>query len=180
MSSKIIEKFIVDILQKEMLIPANNIWIYSQNRKIPDKAEGLYANVGMIHSKIVSSKSYYRDMDDKEVQEVLECCSVQINVMSYDNSARDRRNEVVMALNSFYAIELMEKELFRINEIPSSFVNTSTLFGGSELNVFSIVVKCFFTTRKIKTTNYYDTFSIETHQQNTTTTDVDSIDVSGV
>ena len=180
MSSKIIEKFIVDMLKTEMEIPNDNVWIYSQNRKIPDNADGLYANVGMIYSKIMSSKSYYRDYDDKEIQEVLECCSVQINIMSYDNSARDRRNEVLMALNSFYAIELMNKEQFRINDIPSSFVNTSSVFGGSELNVFSIVVKCFFTTRKVKGTSYYDTFSIETHQQNTTTTQVDTIHAGGV
>lgn len=174
---KIIEKQIVDILTKELLLDSDHIWIYSQNRKMPQNADGLYCMVGEIDSQIVSAKSYFNDSiaGANEIQEVVEFCSVQIDLMSYSNEARDRRAEVIMALNSFYAQELMEKEQFRIFEIPSRWVNMGRMFGGSEVNMFSIVITCNLTTRKIKNTSYYDTFNVNTRIQDVLNVSHDSL-----
>jgi len=170
MTDKIIEKYIVDILTKEMNLETDHIWIWSQNRKLPDNAKGLYCTVGVINSRVVSAKSIMEDVEveggseSQEVQEIYEFCDVQIDLMSYDNQARDRRSEIIMALNSFYAQNLMEKEQFRIYEIPHNLVNMSHLFGGSQINVWSVVITCDILTRKKKDTDYYDKFRINTKE----------------
>lgn len=111
----IIEKQIVDIIKTELELDSDHIWIYSQNRKLPDNANGLYCMVGEVNSKVISAKSYPKEVETSEgtvyseIQETYEFCDIQIDLMSYSNEARDRRSEVVMALNSFYAQELMEK-----------------------------------------------------------------------
>lgn len=170
MTDKIIEKYIVDILTKEMNLDTDHIWIWSQNRKLPDNAQGLYCTVGVIHSRVVSAKSIMEESivegvaSEEEVQEVYEFCDVQIDLMSYDNQARDRRSEMIMALNSFYAREVMEKGQFRIFEIPHDLVNMSHLFGGSQINVWSVVITCDILSRKKKGTDYYDKFRIDTKE----------------
>ena len=162
MTEKIIEKYIVDILTHELELNPDHIWIWSQNRKLPDNAEGLYCTVGEINSRIVSAKSMYKD--EKEVQEIYEFCDVQIDLMSYSNEARDRRSEIIMALNSFYAKESMEKGQYRIYEIPHNMVNMSHLFGGSQINVWSLVITCDILSRKIKDALYYNKFRINTDE----------------
>ena len=47
---------------------------------------------------------------------------------------------------------------FRIFELPSSFINTSDLQGGSDINRFTIRIPTMVTESKVKSADYYDTF----------------------
>lgn len=156
----IIEKIIVNILTNELGLKPENIWIYAQNRKLPTDGKELYCTVGCTRSKIISSKSIFDPENQTERMEVIERCSVQIDLMSIapNNEARDRRQEVVMALNSFYAQNLMEQYQVRIFEIPQSLEYTGTTYGGSEVNRYSCVCRCFVKTIKTKASDYYTYF----------------------
>lgn len=155
----VIENYIVQIIREEMSIPQAQIWVSSQNKKIDTASDKLFVIVGLADARAVSSKSSFNPDTQKETQEVLLRGVVQVDIMSRDNKARDRRAEILMALNSFRSQNKQDSLGFRIFEIPSSFKNTSSVEGGSEINRFTIQVPVMFTETKIQTTDYYDQFS---------------------
>jgi hypothetical protein len=154
-----IEEYIVDIIRKEMNLSQQNIWIHSQNRKIPPQSQELYVTVGCVDFLPISSKSRYNPDDDTEVQTVYGRASVQIDILSRSREARIRRAELLMALNSYYSKEVQDREQFRIFELPQRFINTSGLEGGSEINRFSLIIRAMISEDKVKGTDYYDTFN---------------------
>jgi len=162
-----LENYIVDIIRKEMELDQNHIWIRAQNRKIPPNANELFVVVGAVDFNPISSKSYYDSIKDTERQVIYGRALVQIDIFSRSIEARTRRAEVSMALNSFYSQEIQNKYQFRIFEIPSSFVNTSDLEGGSDINRFTLRFYAMFSEVKEKTTAYYDTFNAEINSDGT-------------
>lgn len=154
-----IEEYIVDIIRKEMNLNQQNIWIHSQNRKIPPQSQELYVTVGCVDFLPISSKSRYNPEDDTEIQTVYGRASVQIDILSRSREARIRRAELLMALNSYYSKEVQDREQFRIFELPQRFINTSGLEGGSEINRFSLIIRAMISEDKVKGSDYYDTFN---------------------
>ena len=154
-----IEEYIVDIIRTEMGLNQQNIWIHSQNRKIPPQSQELYVTVGCVDFLPISSKSTYDYTKDTEVQTVYGRASVQIDILSRSLEARQRRAELLMALNSFYSKEVQDKKQFRIFELPQRFINTSSLEGGSEINRFSLIIRAMISQDKVKDTDYYDKFN---------------------
>ena len=168
-----IEEYIVDIIRKEMGLSQQNIWIHSQNRKIPPQSQELYVTVGCVDFLPISSKSRYDPETDEEVQTVYGRASVQVDILSRSLEARQRRAELLMALNSFYSKEVQDKKQFRIFELPQTFTNTSGLEGGSEINRFSLVIRAMISQDKIKSTSYYDTFNANILSQEQKTDEID-------
>lgn len=154
-----IEEYIVDIIRTEMGLKQQNIWIHSQNRKIPPQSQELYVTVGCVDFLPISSKSTYDYTKDTEIQTVYGRASVQIDILSRSLEARQRRAELLMALNSFYSKEVQDKKQFRIFELPQRFINTSSLEGGSEINRFSLIIRAMISQDKVKDTDYYDKFN---------------------
>ena len=168
-----IEEYIVDIIRKEMGLSQQNIWVHSQNRKIPPQSQELYVTVGCVDFLPISSKSRYDPETDEEVQTVYGRASVQVDILSRSLEARQRRAELLMALNSFYSKEVQDKKQFRIFELPQRFINTSGLEGGSEINRFSLVIRAMISQDKIKSTSYYDTFNANILSQEQKTDEID-------
>lgn len=155
-----VEEYIVDIIRTELELDQQNIWIQAQNRKIPPESQELYCIVGVVDFKPISAKSKYDSDTDIEKQIVYGRADVQIDLMSRSNEARQRRAELLMALNSFYSENLQNEKCFRIFEIPRSFVNTSGLQGGSDINRFTLIIPTMISEEKTKSADYYDTFNV--------------------
>lgn len=172
-----IEEYIVDIIRKEMNLNQQNIWIHSQNRKIPPQSQELYVTVGCVDFLPISSKSKFNPDNDTEIQTVYGRASVQIDILSRSREARIRRAELLMALNSYYSKEIQDKHQFRIFELPQRFINTSSLEGGSEINRFSLVIRAMISEDKVKTTSYYDTFNAEILAQGKDLTEIELNDL---
>lgn len=153
-----IEEYIVDIIRNEMGLDQQNVWIHSQNRKIPPQSQELYCTVGCVDFMPISSKSRYNPINDTEVQTVYGRASIQVDLLSRSIEARQRRAELLMALNSFYSKEKQDKHQFRIFELPARFINTSSQEGGSEINRFSLIIRAMISEDKVKDSDYYDTF----------------------
>ena len=162
-----IEQYVVDILRNEIGLDNNHIWVMSQNRKIPTEAQELFVIVGAVDFNPISSKSYFDHNSNSERQVVYGRAMLQIDIFSRSTEARTRRSEILMALNSFYSQEIQNKYHFRIFEIPASFVNTSHLEGGSNINRFTIRAYAMCTEVKIKEAEYYDTFNSEINSDGT-------------
>lgn len=154
-----VEEYIVDIIRTEMGFDQNNIWIQSQNRKIPPQSNDLYCVVGVVDFKPISSKSRFLSDTNQEEQTVYGRADVQVDLMSRSNEARQRRLELLMALNSYYSKNLQDANCFRIFELPRNFINTSGLQGGSDINRFTLIIPTMVSETKVKDTDYYDTFN---------------------
>ena len=154
-----VEEYIVDIIRTEMGLSRQNVWIHSQNRKIPPQSTELYVTVGCVDFLPISSKSQFDPTGNEEVQTVYGRASVQIDILSRSLEARQRRAELLMALNSFYSKEVQETHQFRIFELPQNFLNTSGLEGGSDINRFSLIIRAMISEDKVKDSAYYDKFN---------------------
>lgn len=155
----VIENHIVQIIREEMNLPQSQIWVASQNKKIETASDKLFVIVSLVDARAVSSKSTFNSDTQKEKQEVLLRGVVQVDILSRDNKARDRRTEILMALNSFRSQNKQDTLGFRIFEIPSSFKNTASVEGGSEINRFTVQIPVMFTETKMQETDYYDNFN---------------------
>ena len=163
---KLAEQILLDIIATQMGIDTTrNIWIRSQNRKIPNDEE-LYIVLGMTDAVPISAQSYMKPdvAEQVEVQETQLKENIQIDLLSRSNAALLRRWEVIAALNSIYSKQKQELHSFKIARLPSSFLNTSAAEGGSELNRFSLSSPCHVWYRKeIDLTEdgkeYFDSFT---------------------
>ncbi len=153
-----VEEAIVTILRKELGLKQQNIWIQAQNRKIPPQSNELYCVVGCTMFRPISSKSRFLSGTNQEEQVVYGRADVQIDLMSRSNEARNRRAEVLMALNSYLSKNVQDKECFRIFKLPTMWTNTSGLQGGSDINRFTLIIPTMVSEVKIKSVDYYDTF----------------------
>lgn len=173
----ITEQVIVNILQTEMSLPVDNVWLSNQNRKIAID-EGLYIAVGMVDSQVMSNTNtpYPTNLGMSERQQVLTRDNIQIDLLSKSNSALTRRWEVLAALKSVYSIQQQEEHTFSIFGIPSAFVNASTAEGGSQINRFTLVVAVHTLYTKIKTLvgseDYFDDFDTRVDDEQTIGTDI--------
>lgn len=153
-----VEELIVQIIREEMGLNQQNIWIQSQNRKIPPQSKELYCVVGCVSFRPISSKSRWISETMQEEQTVYGRADVQIDLMSRSNEARDRRAELLMALNSYYSKNVQDENCFRIFKLPTFFNNTSGLQGGSDINRFTLIIPTMTSETKIRGFDYYDTF----------------------
>ena len=162
-----IEQHVVDIIRSELELDQQHIWIQAQNKKIPPNSEDLYVVVGVVDFLPISSKSYFVQKEVEGVYAPVEKqilygrASVQVDIFSRSNEARNRRGEILMALNSYYSKSIQDKYQFKIFELPSSFLNLSGLAGGSDINRFTIRFYAMVAESKEKSSNYYDTFNGE-------------------
>lgn len=152
------EQIIADILMNEMGLAEDQVWIRNQNKEVPaDKR--MYIVVGETDSQAMAVTNNAIDtvagMD--EIQQVQMRENIMIDLFSVTNEASQRRLEVLAALSSIYSQQAQELNIFKIFDMPTSFLNTSAAEGGSTLNRFSILIRCFVWYRKQKPISNLDT-----------------------
>ena len=184
---KTIESIIVDLIQKELDLPSN-YGINEQNNEIPcvvikDQNIKLFTTpklqitIATLQNKIFSNRKEYREEVeiDPETQEttthyfedkyINENRTMQIDVYSRNNEARQRYPEVQACLNSTYADQLQDKYQFRIG-IISDAVNLSGLDGGSDINRYTIRFQCITWNKYTKEVDYYTSFGTQARNTN--------------
>lgn len=175
---------IIDILNNEMNMPANSVWLRQQNRTIPND-NGLYIAVGLVSAQTIGNVTSMETISGSqyEVNEVMQQEAIQIDLLSsaVNNYAMLRNWEVVAALQGFYSQQLQELNNFKIFRVPRSFVDTSSAEGGSMLQRYSIVVTAFVWYRKQTLLNpplgdYYDDFTTRADDVVTINTDTPLIE----
>lgn len=179
------DQIIVDIIQKELGLDEKNVFIRDQNVKIPADP-GLYVTVGMVDATPISSQTEMESVivpgsdpvayDQVEVNRAQVRENIQIDVFSRSNAAITRRWEVLAALRSIYSIQQQEAEQFKIARLPTTFVNSSSAEGGSQLNRYSLIFPCLVWYKKSKSLEpdsgkYYDDFNTRVDDAKSITTD---------
>jgi len=144
-------------LEKEMSIPNGQIMLGLENWEIP-KNDGLYIALFYGPDIIVGTTNEFDAVTNLEIQSTAMLHEIMIDALSFDSSARIRKEEIVMALNSVFAQQQLEAELMKINGIPTSFVPTPDLEETKWLNRYRLGFHMNALYQKIKAVSYYDSF----------------------
>lgn len=162
------EQVIIDILKERMALSDGQIWVRSQNRKIPADTK-LYLIVGMVSTQVNSVQTYMEERiietrtKQVEINRVQTLENIQIDILSRSNDAITRRWEILAALKSIYAQQKQEENYFKICRESVSLLDTSSAEGSSQLNRFTITIPCFVWYKKETVLeeeyDYYDDFT---------------------
>ena len=156
-------KIIGDILTEFMSLSAGQVMIYNQDFKLPETS-GLFIILQYNSSQNYSSTSEFIPAAEgmeggQENITTLMREDYTINVISKNDEARQRKEEVIMALNSNFSQEKQGLYQFQIARISNSFVNVSELEGAGMLNRFAINISLLAHYNKTINTPYYDDFT---------------------
>lgn len=147
------------ILQHEMGLEAGQLMLGLENWEIP-KNVGLY--VALLYGpETVIGNNNYNSLDESgeysEVQDSVMLHMIDIDIMSFDSSARLRKEAVLWAVQSYYAQTLMEQYQMRLAATPGSFSPVqNSLEETKQLNRFKITIMINAMHRNVKATPYYD------------------------
>lgn len=157
-----------DIIQTELSLPQGRCYLWDQKLFQPTDS-GLYVAVSVVSCKPFGSVNAFdgSGSNSNSVQFVNIYNQLQVDIISRDTEARDRKEEVIMALNSDYSRNQQTGNSFYIGQLPpgAQFTNLSEVDGAAIPYRFAISVAMqYFVTKTIATPSY-DSFS--TTQVNT-------------
>lgn len=119
-----------------------------------------------------------------EKQLVLFMETVQIDLFSRSDEARDRRYELLSSLTSIHSVQKQEENGVNIFRVPSAFINTSAIEGGSRINRYTIRMQCnnAFSnlnevTDEIGSGNFYDQFKLRVDDEESISEDTGIIEI---
>lgn len=156
-------KVVADVIQSEMGLGNDRVYLYNQKWRIPPD-EGLFVIVGFMGARAFGAKTEYEN--DPITNELVEVQSVNqqemytIDLMSRDSSARVRKQEVILALNSTLCQQMMEQYNFKIANLPATFNDVSALEATAILNRYQLAFNTLVVYRKVKSVQFFDSFQI--------------------
>lgn len=156
-------KLIAELIQKEMSAPAGIVQIYNQKRRLPLR-KGFMVDVAIIGDRPFGGST--RQQENPTTGDLVETSTVnnqemiQIDIFSYDDSARRRRAEIIFALSGNAAQQLSEKWAFKIGTIPTSFVDVSEVEASARLNRYAITINVLRAYSRTLVIEHFDKFGI--------------------
>lgn len=166
--SREVAKIIADILVAEMGLAAGQIMMSEENFEIP-KTDAMFIAVSYVSSKpigvtVTNTPDGLGGMT--EVQEAAMDHQVQLDIMSFNDDALDRREEVLLALASNASQFYQEQNLIQISRHCTPFQDLSTIEETRILKRYTTTFRVKAVTRKSKVGLYYDTFLTPEVQSN--------------
>lgn len=151
-------KVIAQILKKEMGLSLGQIMLGLENWEIPENP-GLYIALFYGAPQTVANNNQ-NGVDAQgnyvEVQSAVMLHEIEIDIMSFDPSARTRKEQVLWAIQSYYAQSLMAQYSMRLAKTPGSFIPVTSPEPSKQLNRFRLTIAVNALYQNIKTTPYYD------------------------
>lgn len=152
---------IVDILTKEMAIPQGRAWVYDQKVLEPTDLP-FFVVVGILTDKILGAGVRY--VDDgmgglNEVKTTNIVATLTIDIKSRDTSARDRRGELITALQSTYARAQQNANGFKVGQLPFAGPQDLSHIDGAAIPYwFQLQVRVHFLITKTAPVGVYTNF----------------------
>lgn len=146
-----------DIIRTEMGLNNNQVYLWDQKFDIPTD-DRLYIPVSVIRCKPFGNTNKW---DDASLQSVNMHATLGVDILSRSIEALNRKEEVILALNSDYSRQQQAANSFYVGQISTEFVNLSIVDGAAipyRFNI-SVALQYFFT--KVSDVPYYDTFTDE-------------------
>lgn len=160
-------KIIAEIIQTEMEIGAAFVVLADQKANIPPNHRGLWVSItdmggvpiGSRNRAVADGQEGTPDGDGMtEIQEVAMNHVIQIDILSFDGTARSRKEEIPMAVGSIFAQGLMEKYRVQIARLNNPFINVTSIEETEGLERYTTEVTLKALHRKTKAAPYYDQF----------------------
>lgn len=153
-------KIIADVLQTELGLDEGRVMLSNQKINIP--TDGLFVVVSYVGpGRVIACNSDTTDAGAAgllEIQTVNVLNMVQIDIMSFGNEARTRKDEIAMALRSVYSQQQQEKFSMQIARQPGAMMDTSYLEGTQILSCYTTTIVTTSLNRKEKSVDFFDTF----------------------
>lgn len=148
-----------EIIQNQMNLPQGRVYLWDQKIMQPTDS-GLYVAVAVLNCKPFGNTTKIDPTTGNSIQSVNMLAMLQVDIISRDTEARDRKEEALMALNSTYAEFQQEANSFLIGRLPpmGQFVNLSNPDGAAIPYRFNIGVNLQYFYTKTVASDYYDTF----------------------
>lgn len=146
-----------DIIQTSMELDPGQVYLWDQKINIPIDGK-LYVAVSVLSVKPFGNSNTF-DSNNNEVQSANFLATLSLDILSRGTDARDRKEEVILALNSQYSEQQQELNSFRIFPISQGFVNISEVDGAAIPYRFCINVNIQYFVSKTQAVDYYDDFS---------------------
>lgn len=156
-------KAIADIIMTSMQLTEKQVMLAYSKYEIPETA-GLFIALSTISAKSISNSSVFESATNTEIITTTMHELIQIDIMSFDSSARKRKEELIGILNSIYSEQQQEKYNFQIGRIPGEMVNASNLEETKILNRFTVTVAVTSLSTVERFPTYFDQFQkVEEH-----------------
>ncbi len=150
-----------DIIQREMGLANGRVYLWDQKIMQPTDS-GLYIAVSVPSCRAFGNVNRPVSSDAGLVSQqfVAMQALVDVDIISRGPSARDRKEEVVLALGSDYSEQQQEANSFYIARLPagSRFLNLSNVDGAAIPYRFRISTQIQYFVAKTSSVKYYDTF----------------------
>ena len=151
-----------EILQKEMGLSSNRVVLWDQKLFQP-KDNGLWIALSVPICKPFGTSNRASASESGMVSRpfVSMLAVVDIDIISRGPQARDRKEEIILALNSVYAQQQQDANSFYIGKLPPSgqFLNLSDIDGAAIPYRYKISVQMQYAFEKSKAAPYFDDFS---------------------
>lgn len=148
-----------EILQKELGLANGRVYLWDQKIMQPTDL-ALYIAVSVPSCKPFSN-NIALSASGVSVQDVNMWAQLDIDIISRGPAARDRKEEVVLAFNSFYAQQQQEANSFYIGKLPpgAKFLNLSNIDGSAIPYRYKISVALQYAVTKTEQAQYFNSFS---------------------
>lgn len=157
-------QLLCDILRRELGLASNRVYLWNQKIMQPTD-DGLYIAVGMPAPRPFGNVARFTPSvsGGEADQWVAMVALVDIDVVSKSTAALDRKEEVLLALASFYSQRQQEANGFSIGRLSSRILNLSEVDGAAIPYRFRISVNMQYAFSKTTAgASYYDTFQRDT------------------
>ena len=154
-----VDELIADIITQEMELDAERVVLYAENYDPPTDEE-IYVIIITRSGKMLSNVNEYDSDTSEEVQSVTTFTDIDIEITSKNRDAYERKEEVVMAINSTYAQQKQEEYSMRFFR-GQSIMDLSFIEAGSALHRYRIPISVSSVKNKRKSIDYYDQFPEE-------------------
>lgn len=151
-----------DIIQRGLGLANGRVYLWDQKIMQPTDS-GLYIAISVPSCKpfgnVNRTVSNGGNLDSQ--QYVAMQATLDIDIISRGPEARDRKEEVIMALYSIYSEQQQEANSFSIGRLPPNgrFLNLSNVDGAAIPYRYRISINMQYATAKTQSVQFFDTFS---------------------
>lgn len=150
-----------EIIQKELSLPDGRVYLWDQKIMQPTDND-LYVAVSVPSCKPFGNTNRWKTTLSglEQSQFVSMAAQVEIDIISRGPSARDRKEEVIIALESNYARQQQDANSFYIGKLSTGFLNLSEADGAAIPYRYKISVAMQYAFQKARPIDYFDTFTL--------------------
>lgn len=149
-----------DILQTVLTLPKGRVYLWDQKLFQPSDS-GLYIAVSVPRCKSFASNALSDPTGENFVQYVNMQATLGVDIISRDTEARDRKEEVVAALISFYSQQQQNANGFSIGRLPTNILNLSQIDGAAIPYRYQFSVNMLYAMTFANAVPYYTTFETD-------------------